>query len=82
MSSSTSGLSQSSSPCRNTINSFSSFSSRSDSFGSGQVSGFGNQEVDIDRKLEGLKSSLSSGSLTAQNRALEDVHGTLNNICS
>ena len=80
ISSSPMGVSRSSSSGRNTINSFSSFSSRSDSFGYGRESGFGNQEVDIDSKLEGLKSSLSSGSWTARNRALEDVHGTLNNI--
>ena len=34
----------------------------------------------IDSILEGLKSSLSSGSWTAQNPALEDVHVTLKNI--
>ena len=80
ISSSPSGLSRYSSSGRNTLNSLSSFSSRSDSSESGRDSGFANKEVDIDNKLEGLKSSLSSGSWTARNRALEDIHGTLNYI--
>ena len=60
MSSSTSSVSLSLSPGRNTINSLSSFSSRSDSLRYGRESEFGNQEVYIDSKLERVKSSLSS----------------------
>ena len=80
MSSSPSGVSLSLSSDRNTINSLSSLSSSSDSLSSVRESGFANKVVDIDNKLEGLKSILSSGSWTAQNRELEALHGTLNNI--
>ena len=52
ISSSPSGLSRYSSSGRNTLNSLSSFSSRSDSLRYGRESDFASQEVDIDSKLE------------------------------